>query len=227
MKKVTILAAIALVLLIAAPQVQADIMIDSTLSDTTTDVLMYDTNPMMWAVDADGTFATGGYYDTTNAAPFCDLILGTWSESQDEAFVLTGAVDTLRITLTNYSTTDAADGKAGVSGRAGWYPVGSFTGSGTSGRNNVFGVSYTDRPVVPINSSVDWDTPLTAFDSGGDTFGSSGDGLIYIQIQSILSYSGVGGGDLRVTSVSLVPEPATMGLLAIGGLAMLRRKRRK
>ena len=42
----------------------------------------------------------------------------------------------------------------------------------------------------------------------------------------VLAYTGGGWPEIDDVSISVVPEPATMSLLALGGMAMLRRKKK-
>ena len=99
----------------------------------------------------------------------------------------------------------------------------SFFRDGTTG---IFDDLNDDVYEFYLTMSTADDTPLTLFIDIDDT-GGSGDFLYTEQILDFGTGLGriVGPGDLTGAALT-IPEPATMSLLALGGLAMLRRRRR-
>ncbi len=98
-------------------------------------------------------------------------------------------------------------------------------------------LKFTERP-APTGGDVPLDGPLTPR-GDGDTSDTSDDGQLASDIAPIVDSLGGdnGGADIVVptsasqgqtqaANVSVVPEPATLGLLALGATAMLVRRRR-
>jgi len=233
MRRVLILAALVALLGTALPQAQADIIIENTWDDLLSELPTYNWTPayLDWAPDADATVDADGWRSKVNAGG-PDLVLGASAgpgAKQNRCYVLTAAVDTLRITLQNVSGSDS-NTKGDLGSTWCWYDSTDFVGStGTAGKHTMYGVSIPDRPAVAAGTSANWDIPLSLLDTGGQTFGDAGDALGYFKLNAPMPYTGIPVGDLRITDVRLVPEPTAMGLLILGsaGLASLKARRRR
>ncbi|MBL7218971.1 MAG: PEP-CTERM sorting domain-containing protein [Phycisphaerae bacterium] len=119
---------------------------------------------------------------------------------------------------------------------------GSFGINAYSDAGHLFGISFTlpageswDTQTIPFDLRSDWDTKrdvLSRINVSGKVMYmpvNSGDPGSY-NIESWGAWVGDEptfiGFDAFETNVEVIPEPATMSLLALGGLAALRRRRR-
>lgn len=113
------------------------------------------------------------------------------------------------------------------------------TPSATGGNTNeAFTVTARESFSVDLGSSTDWYATTTADFLTGETSGSVSDADMMtagsasafvpgeILEVGFINRKGDNGWSFAVDNVSVVPEPATMSLLAFGGIALLRRKRR-
>jgi hypothetical protein len=99
---------------------------------------------------------------------------------------------------------------------------GSFLdGSIFKGSDSISIVPPGDANGDGIVSAADYASVQACFGEAGDVGDANGDGVI-----SAADYASVQANFGNAAAVEAIPEPVTMGLLAIGGLAMLRRRRK-
>ncbi|MEI7836810.1 MAG: PEP-CTERM sorting domain-containing protein, partial [Planctomycetota bacterium] len=75
-----------------------------------------------------------------------------------------------------------------------------------------------------FNTNLDFDVPL----SGSGWVAASGGGVNWGDVDKLtISLTGVANGDYVIRQIVVVPEPATLSLIVLGGLASLLKRRRR
>ena len=147
-------------------------------------------------------------------------VIGAWV-----AFEFDGPVTVEKLTVWNFN--DGSDLNAGIKEFKLWYTNSPLAANDWTLVEET-GTSAAEIGTLDITKGLLYYYPNTSIDVATEFPGLEGVELTGVMLDVISTYSSSKAGlsEIRFDG-EVVPEPATMGLLAIGGIAMLRSRRRR
>jgi hypothetical protein len=202
----------------------ATIILDDNLSDVTMNIVQFDGGPITWATGG-ANFSPNGWWGTNE---YSDLVGGNENLYQNDGYKLPESVTDLVFTLKNIGGTAS---KAATTGSLvlTWFDSTVFSGTGTNTGRTASSVSSVALPVIPAGGTATVSVPVNLFTTGVKTFGDMGDAFGALKWNNVFAgarpNTSYAWSNLLISDVRfVVPEPATLVLLTLGGLAMLRRR---
>ncbi len=170
-----------------------------------------------YAVTSGGT-VSGGYMELGNVYPY-------WNQ---QTVTITPDLAALQFTVTNAGPADLGGGSAAVDLR---WMVGDRTGHGWAGWGRASDVQTATWASLPAGGTVTITMPLASFEGTVDSLPyvfdpARGDRFTYVRMTGVMDSYDVGDRpNVFVDDIALiVPEPASLALLVMGGVALLRRR---